>query len=314
MPITLKWSNPNPGQFTTRIFRSESEFTPATAPSVAVAELTAGETIWVDASVSYGDTRYYMLEVSNGASTKRSAVIKATATLVSRGPSTPLSSMTTGNYYESYGYYTAVALQDGLNAEIQRLLGATYSNTYYLYKIGNRTFFAPERDMQVNTSKMIENGLLFGGRAARLPAGKTKADYGGDKTFMWRGKRYACGLPNVLRPQASTPDGNPLNYVDANGFVTHEKLAESEVMLMATQQHVYLNDYRIPNEQNSSLFTNTLAIRNLVSCDADLNLDANGNLQLYRAATLTGKTLNIVPVPFTGLLNVTPVFECLGAA
>lgn len=316
MSIVLNWVNLNNKSVTTKVYRSDAIFTADTAPAEPVAVLTNGETAWTDTTVKYLDERYYMLEFVDGAYSRKSTVLKAVGGYTNIVPWKEITGISVGNHYEWLGGTTADELVDGLSAEIQRLLGTTYAGNslYHIYKIGKRTFFSPIRHMSVDMDLMTNNGLLFGGRDPVLPAGKTKADFGGDKTFYVRGRRFACGLPKSVRPGETTPETNFLNLVDANGFITYEKLAESEVLLMGTQQHQHLMDYRIPREAGyNSAFTTAFGSRYLASCDALPDLAADGKLQLHRASAVTNTGFTFGVVKNTGVQAVTPVFEYLGA-
>lgn len=316
MSIVLNWVNLNNKSVTTKVYRSDAIFTADTAPAEPVAVLTNGETAWTDTTVKYLDEKYYMLEFVDGAYSRKSTVLKAVGGYTNIVPWKAISDITVGNHYEWLGTTTADELVDGLSAEIQRLLGTNYvgNSLYHIYKIGKRTFFSPVRHMSVDMDLMTSNGLLFGGRTPVLPVGKTKDDFGGDKTFYVRGRRFACGLPKSVRPGATTPETNFLNLVDANDFITYEKLAESEVLLMATQQHQYLMDYRIPREAGyNSAFAIAYANRYLVSCDALPDLAADGKLQLHRVNGVTNTGFTFAVIKNTGMQSITPVFEYLGA-
>lgn len=268
MAILLRWAHRNSGSFTTKIFRSDTEFTPATKPSDPIATLTNDEVQWSDTNVEFGKFYYYLIQIS-----RDSIVLDSQVRMMRETVESPWGTITNDSLHDSilggsydFGYAGAAtwdSLYDLAGEEILRRCGYTgdYRGTYDRIVLGGRYFLVPSSGVQCVPATMIANNMFLGHRQPPLPAAVAPGSFGTNDPFIWKGRKWSVGLPRYKNEAGVSPVAlmNAIALKDTNGFCTSKYLTQWE------SSSFMINAFSLPTMIGHALPKETGLIKSLGS-------------------------------------------------
>ncbi len=325
MAILLRWAHRNSGSFTTKIFRSDTEFTPATKPSEPIATLTNDEVQWSDTTVEFGKFYYYLIQISRDSIVLDSQVRMLRETIESpwgTPTSDPLQDNLLGGNYD-FGYAGLAqwdSLYDMAGEEILRRCGyvGDYRGTYDRIVLGGRYFLVPSAGIQGLPSAMIANNMFLGHRQPTYPATVAPGSLGTNDPFIWKGRKWSVGLPRYRNDAGVSPIAliNAGTMKDANGFCSSKYLSQWELACFMVNAFSFTSPtmHAMPKESAllKSLGNNTAT--GLLSCDITPS-SSQVALQCYGVYNSTGFPIETTYSAGTsGTTQLFPFIEYLGVA
>ncbi len=324
MAILLRWTHRNSGSFTTKIFRSDTEFTPSTKPSEPIATLTNNEVQWSDTTVEFGKWYYYLIQISRGSIVLDSQVRMLRETIESPwGTNTNdplLDNIIGGNYDFGYAGTTPWdSLYDNAGEEILRRCGYSgdFRGNYDRVVLGGRYFLIPVGGIVGNAKMMIDNNMFLGHRKPPLPTGLPAGSLGTNDPFIWKGRKWSVGLPRHKNEADIVPTALILagTMKDANGFCTSKYLSQWELMSWAVNSFMFSAQvvHWLPKESVQNRVVGASVSTGIQSCEplpgatqsnvlcySVFNTNGNPTESQYNAASLS----NIQLYPFIEYLGV----------
>lgn len=226
MSLTISWINYNEG-FAARVYKSAEAFDETSIPETPAVTLAVGVDKWVDQSMNLGDSAYYMVEFFKAGETPlRSRVRKYTVGMEAPYIRQGINHGTTGvGQDEGITYNGRWRASDYIGSALDNIVGectgaaATDTVSFDEFVVDGRLFLYTYQAVALNPKMMIEKGFFFMDAHRHIPEGVDTALFPESKPFIYRGHKFAVGLPWARLAADASAKVNLNDFRDSKNFV-----------------------------------------------------------------------------------------------